>query len=241
MMYNEIANDLWMWLYVGILLFLCMAQCVIYMKRAWKHALVLGLHKDQLKKALNAGLLVSIFPAIPVLIVMLSLSPMMGVPIPWLRLSIIGSASYEANAANIGVQSQGEMMVLNGYSALAWSAAAWTMSVGGSACVLWSSLAIRPIDSLYNNLGGRDLNMIGVVGGSCVYGVMGYSFVGQGLASVSNAWAYFSAWALGAVLALIVKRDPKKFSKLSDLHLAICMLFGMAISIVVAQMGWVQD
>ena len=240
MMYNEIANDVWLWIYVAVLLALCMAQCLLYMKRAWKHALLLGLEKHQLKKALNAGLLVSIFPAIPVLIVMLSLSPMLGVPLPWLRLSIIGSASYESNAASIGVASQGETMVLNGYSALAWSAAAWTMSVGGSACVLWSSLAIRPVDSLYNNLGGRDVKMIGVVGGSCVYGVMGYTFNNQGLSSVSNAWAYFSGWILGAILVFIVKRNPKKLSWLSDLHLAICMLFGMIVSVIVAQLGWVE-
>ena len=94
MKYTEICNSVWMFLWVGVLLLAVILQCLIFMKRAWKHALDLGLSSAQIKKGLTTGISISIMPTLPVLLVLLSLMPLLGIPLPWLRLSIIGSAYY---------------------------------------------------------------------------------------------------------------------------------------------------
>ena len=93
MVYTEICNAVWMYLWVGALLLAVILQCLVFMKKAWKHALELGLRPEQIKKGLTTGITISIMPTLPVLLVLLSLMPLLGVPLPWLRLSIIASAN----------------------------------------------------------------------------------------------------------------------------------------------------
>ena len=53
MVYTEICNAVWMYLWVGALLLAVILQCLVFMKKAWKHALELGLRPEQLKKGLT--------------------------------------------------------------------------------------------------------------------------------------------------------------------------------------------
>lgn len=53
MVYTEICNAVWMYLWVGALLLAVILQCLVFMKKAWKHALELGLRPEQIKKGLN--------------------------------------------------------------------------------------------------------------------------------------------------------------------------------------------
>ena len=147
-MVSDIFNAPWLYCSVLFLILCVLTQSIVFMRRAWKRALGLGITEAQLKKTLMSGITISIMPTLPVLIVFLSLTPLLGSPLPWLRLSIIGSAHYETYAASTAMQSLGEELIPNGYTIKGWVAAAWVMTVGGSACVLWSSLAIKPISVL---------------------------------------------------------------------------------------------
>lgn len=146
MVYTEICNAVWMYLWVGALLLAVILQCLVFMKKAWKHALELGLRPEQIKKGLTTGITISIMPTLPVLLVLLSLMPLLGVPLPWLRLSIIGSAYYETYAATTALECVGETMKLNEYSAVGWVAAAW---------VMWSICNYNRCD---RSVGCRDCN-----------------------------------------------------------------------------------
>lgn len=50
MSYTQICNAPWMFVWVTILLLAVVFQCLIYMKRAWKHALSLGLSRIRSKR-----------------------------------------------------------------------------------------------------------------------------------------------------------------------------------------------
>lgn len=78
MVYTEICNAVWMYLWVGALLLAVILQCLVFMKKAWKHALELGLRPEQIKKGLTTGITISIMPTLPVLLVLLSLMPLLG-------------------------------------------------------------------------------------------------------------------------------------------------------------------
>ena len=47
MVYTEICNAVWMYLWVGALLLAVILQCLVFMKKAWKHALELGLRRSE--------------------------------------------------------------------------------------------------------------------------------------------------------------------------------------------------
>lgn len=232
MSYTEICNVPWLYIFVVVILLGCLAQTVIMMKKAWKHALELGLDNAQIRKGLTNGIIVSIIPTIPVIVVFLALVPLLGTPLPWLRLSVIGSATFESMASSIGVESVGEELIVGGYSIKGWIAACWCMSIGGSTALVWSTLATKPISKLYGAAEKFNLKLVLVLGTGCLTGVMAYSTVAYGLNSMADKGIVFiSSFALGAVMVALSRKFPEK-KWINDSLMAVCMIFGMIIACV---------
>ena len=135
MSYSDICNAPWMYIWVGVLLIAVIIQCLIFMKKAWTRARGLGLSNQQIRKGLTTGITISIVPTLPVLVVFLSLMPLLGAPLPWLRLSVIGSAYYETYAATTALECVGESLTVNGYSAVAEKVDMGLVLAIGSGCL----------------------------------------------------------------------------------------------------------
>lgn len=230
---TEISNAVWMYIFVGAILVLILMQNFIMMRKAWKHAREdLGLSNAQIRKGLTNGIIVSIAPTIPVIIVMLTLIPLLGGPLPWLRLSVIGSATIESVAASLGVESVGEALTIGGFTIAGWVAACWVMSLANSTSLVWSILAIRPISKMYNAASKFDIKLVLTIGFGCLAGVMAYSTIAWGFTSMStNGIIFFSSFGLSAILSFVQKKMPKQ-KWIGDFQMAICMLFGMVLACI---------
>jgi hypothetical protein len=90
---------------LGILYILSLT--VVIMRRAWKRALQVGFTKDQLRKIVKNSITCAFVPAVTVLIGFLLLAPLLGIPLSWWRLSIVGNTAYEIMAANIALSTTG--------------------------------------------------------------------------------------------------------------------------------------
>jgi hypothetical protein len=156
----------------------------------------------------------------------------MGVPLPWLRLSVIGSAMYETFAASVGVKALGEELAVNGYSALAWTSAAWSMAVGGCACVLWSVFATKPVSMIYEQAEKFDVGFVLAVGAGCMAGVMAYISTSYGFSGISKGIVFMASFMLSAIIMQIQKRWPSQ-RWLGDFNMAISMVFAMIVACVV--------
>ena len=190
MLYTKICNAIWMYLWVGALLLAVIVQCLIFMKKAWKHALELGLQPAQIKKGLTTGITISIMPTLPVLLVLISLMPLL-------------------------------------------VAAAWVMTVGGSACVLWSSLAIKPISMLYEKAEKIDMKLVLSIGAGCLAGVMAYVSVSYGFSAMSTKGVVFGiSFAVGALMVWIHNKRPKA-KWLSDYLMTISMVIAMIAACII--------
>jgi len=76
-----------------------LAQSVYFLIKAWKRGKVLGMDKAKLRRiSVTAGVF-TIAPAIAIVIGVITLAKDLGIPLPWLRLSVVGSLSYETIAA----------------------------------------------------------------------------------------------------------------------------------------------
>jgi len=233
MSYTEICNDKWLFVWVGVLLIAVVLQCLVYMRKAWKHGLEIGLQSSQIKKGLTTGIAISIMPTLPVLLVLFSLMPLLGIPLPWLRLSVIGSAYYETYAATTALSCLGETFQMNGYSAEGWIAALWVMTVGGSACILWSAFAIKPVSMLYEKAEKINIKLVLALGSGCLVGIMAYVSVSYGFSAMSTKGVVFCiSFAVGAFLVYLQKTLPKA-KWLSDYIMTFSMLAAMAAACVI--------
>jgi hypothetical protein len=231
MQYAEIANSTWMYVLTSVILIGVIVQSLVYMKRAWLRAHDLGMTDEQIKKGLLTGITISIVPTLPVLIVFISLIKLMGIPLPWLRLSVIGSAMYEMLAADIGVKAVSEEFAVNGYSAYAWTSAAWTMALGACTCVLWSIFATKPISMVYDQVEKFDPSLVLAVGTGCMAGVMGYASTSYGFKGKAELTVFGASFIASTLIMLIQKKMPGQ-KWLGDFNMALSMIFGMIIACV---------
>ena len=84
---------------VGIIIVAVIAQSVFFLVRALRRARELGMDKAVIKKTITSSAIFTIAPAVAILTGVIALSVSLGIPLPWLRLSVIGSLSYETIAA----------------------------------------------------------------------------------------------------------------------------------------------
>lgn len=92
---------------VGIIIAAVLAQSVFFLVKALKRAKELNMDSAKIKKIIVSATLFTIAPAVAIVISIMALSKDLGLALPWLRLSVVGSLSYEAIAANNAANAMG--------------------------------------------------------------------------------------------------------------------------------------
>ena len=84
----------------GAIILAVLLQSVYFLRKAWRQGIALGMDPDKLKKIARTAAVFTIAPAVAIVISVITLAKDLGVPLPWLRLSVVGSLSYETIAAS---------------------------------------------------------------------------------------------------------------------------------------------
>ena len=103
----EIANSNVLFILISVVLLMVALQSVLFIRIALKRSDELGINKEIVKKVITNSAIFSIMPSLPIIIAMIAMMNALGVYLPWLRLSVMGSAMYESMAANIAITSLG--------------------------------------------------------------------------------------------------------------------------------------
>lgn len=94
------ANSWKMYLLVACIVALVLFQAFLFLIRAWREGKRSGMDMSRLKKVIVQSATFSFLPSVAILIGVLALAPSLGVPLPWARLSVVGSLQYEGPTAN---------------------------------------------------------------------------------------------------------------------------------------------
>ena len=136
MEYLKIANDPKLWLVSSLMVFVALFQAIIFMKKAYVAGAKMGFTDSQMKTALKVGAIAAVGPSVAIGVALVALMAVIGGPLGWQRLSVVGSLMYELQNADIVLESFGTNMkectpilfatVARGY---AFSAAMWQLNV----------------------------------------------------------------------------------------------------------------
>lgn len=105
--YIQSANSGALYLMVAAILFVMTVMCLVFLVKSYRAGVAIGMDKKQLKKAITSSATFTLLPSISILLGVIALSGTLGVPLSWLRLSVIGALQYELNVAEIAAQSVG--------------------------------------------------------------------------------------------------------------------------------------
>ena len=100
-------NSLPMFLIVGVVVAFIAALCVVFLVRSWRAGVALGMDKARLRRAITSSATFTLLPSVSILLGVIALSGSLGIPLPWIRLSVIGALHYEGNVADIAARAAG--------------------------------------------------------------------------------------------------------------------------------------
>lgn len=97
----NIANSWWMYLLGIIVSVFVTIGSLVFIIQSFKDAKKIGMDKAILKKTIISSAIFTILPSISILIGVVALSNCIGIPLPWIRLTVIGALHYEGTAVNV--------------------------------------------------------------------------------------------------------------------------------------------
>jgi len=227
--YLKIANDPILWLMCLPVIIVVAIQAIIFSKKASQAASSVELTKKEAKTAFRIGAVSAIGPAVAVFVVMLGMMAVVGGPMTWLRLSIIGAAPTELAASTMGATAMGVEFGGEDYGVLEYANSVWTMTLNGIGWLVFVGLFTHKLEGLRNKISKGDSKLTGEIGGAATLGAMAYLVGGHLLAGGAKLVA---ALVAGGGMILLVKLS-EKYPKLGEYNLGLAMVMGMVAGVIV--------
>lgn len=230
----EGLNSAPIYLICGSVLLFVALLCIVFMIKSYRAGIEMGMDKTKLKRAITSSATFTVLPSISILLGVVALSGSLGIPLPWMRLSVVGALQYEANVADIASRALG----FSGLSASemtykAFTTIALVMTVGimwgGLCCVLGLKKYLGKIGKAEKKSNGKGFGdhlfvamFIGMV--SAYLG----SYIGT-FTSTGDVLPLITAAVSAAVMGIFIYfTEVRKLAWLDNFSLATSMLVGMA-------------
>ncbi|MEG1195806.1 MAG: DUF5058 family protein [Clostridia bacterium] len=229
------VNDSFLFLLSAIVICFVIAQSVFFLLKAFKRAKQLGISSTTVRKTMLSSGLFSIAPAVSILVGVITLSKFIGLPLPWLRLSVLGAVTYELPAATIAANTMGASVKQTITDPQVFAIIAWVMTLGIIASIVLVLFGLKKIQGGMHSITGKDKRWGEILMDSLFLGMVS-AFVGMLFADIRMGFPGFIPLAVAIVSALLmavcgVLIKVCKWSWLEQYALPLCMLCAMALSI----------
>lgn len=238
------VNDPFLFIAAGLILLLVLSQSCFFLVRAWKRALALGIPKGTLGKVVKTSATFTVIPAVSILIGVVALSRKLGLPLPWLRLSVIGAITYETPAAEAAARAVGTTLgdTATLLTASQFGAIAWVMTLGILAGVLFTPILAKRLLSGVEGLEKRDGKWRDIFMNALFMGMIA-AFLGMIFGRVTEGllgWVPVFVMLVSAAIMLAIGACIKllRWDWLTDYALPLSMVGAMAAAIPITH--WVR-
>ena len=224
---------------VGLIIALVLAQSVFFLIRALRRAKELGISQSTVKKTISSSAIFTVAPAISILVGVLALSKSLGVALPWLRLSVIGSITYETVAAGNALEAAGMSAGTTITDPSLFITIAWVMTVGIAAGLVFVPFVTKKLQGGLSKIGMKDKKWGEIFNNAMFLGMisafLGYVFCDVGLVFKGNTSGLIPVcvMAVSAVVMAVcgLLATKMKIRWLTDYALPLSLVIGMASAI----------
>ena len=237
----EFSTNHWiLYLIVALIIATVMGQSVFFMVRALKRAKEINMPKEKIRKVIISSSIFTIAPAVSIIICVLTLSKSLGIPLPWYRLSVVGSLSYETVAAQNALSGMGmklgEGVALN---ASQFVTILLVMTISIMAGILLVPVLSKKLQKGMINIGKKDKNWVDLLQNSLFIGMisafLGFVFCDFSAVFTGGTWALVPPLVmLSSAVMMVLCGILKKVTNwrwISDYALPVSMVFGMIMAI----------
>ena len=209
-----------LFLLAGIIVLIVLAQSLYFLIKAWRRAREIGMDTDKLRRVAIGTAVFTVAPALAIVISVISLSKKLGIPLPWMRLSVVGAITYETPAAANALSAMGlEWAKLTELTATQYVTVAAVMTMGIMVGIWLVPVVGKKLIGGMINLEKRDKKWGEIFSASL--------FLGMISAFLGYVFSDFSAVFRGETAGLI----PPLVMLVSALMMAVCAL-------ALKKLGW---
>lgn len=235
----------------GIVLFVAVVSA-FFLVRAYRAGIAVGMDRTKLRRTITSSATFAILPSVGILLGVIALSGSLGIPLPWLRLSVIGALHYETQVAEAAAEQVGITLSAAQMTPGAYVTIALLMSV----CIMWgmvlsifftkkysSKLKVKPEEEQVSDGEPKKKSFIAAFGDIAMTAmfiglVSAYigSFIGQIRSDGNWLPLAVSAVAALAMALFIYLREKKNAEWVDSFSIAGSMIIAMAAAIFLGKL-----
>lgn len=231
------TNSIFLYVIAVIVILFVLAQSVFFLIRAYRRGKQLGLAPAKLRKTIISTSVFTIAPAISFLIGIITLSKFLGIPLPWIRLSVIGAITYELPAATSTANALGVSLSEIITDPKVYTAIAWVMTLGIFPSVILTPILMKKIRGGMVKLKSKDSKWSDLFMTSMFLGMISaflglvFADIRTGLAGWIPIFVLLVSAAIMGICGLLIKKCKMKW--LETYAMAISMVGAMAFAVFI--------
>lgn len=231
------VNSSFMYVLAICVIIFVLAQSMFFLVRAYRRGRELGMDRVKLKRTIISTVVFTIAPAISILIGIVTLSKFLGIPLPWIRMSVIGAITYELPAATSTANALGISLSETITDPKIYSAIAWVMTLGILPSIILPPILMKKIQGGVLKIKNKDSKWGDIFLTSMFLGMIS-AFLGMVFADVREGikgwipiFVLLVSAAIMGVCGLLIKKCNMKW--LETYALAISMVGAMIFAIFI--------
>ncbi len=234
------TNSMFLFTMAGIVILFVLAQSLFFLIKAWKRARELGIDNKTLIRIAKGSAVFTVAPAISIILGVITLSKFLGLPLPWLRLSVLGALTYELPAATTVANSLGVSISSGVTDPKVYSTIAWVMTLGIMSGLLIITLFLKKIQGGIDSIQQKDRKWGEIFNTSIFMGMIS-AFLGMIFSDITigiTGWIPVFVMVISSIIMIICGYFIKvhNIKWLEDYALSISMLLSMALSIPITNL-----
>ena len=226
----------------GLLVAVVLGQSVYFLIKALRRSKQIGMDQTKIRKTIKTAAIFTIAPAVSIVISVITLSKSLGIPLPWLRLSVVGSLSYEAIAASNAVSAMGlELGKISNLTAQQFVNISLVMTISILVGIWLVPVIGKKLLGGMSKLESRDAKWAEIFQNAMFIGMIA-AFLGFVFCDFSRLWipgdytatsglVPVAVMGVSAAVMVVLGLAMRKWKWLGDYALPISLVLGMASAI----------
>lgn len=234
---NFSVNSTFLFTVAIVVILFVIAQSVFFLIRAYRRGKEIGMDKKVLKKTILSSAIFTVAPAVSILLGVITLSKFLGIPLPWIRMSVIGAITYELPAATSTATALGVSLSETITDPKVYTAIAWVMTLGILPSIVGTPILLKPLQKGMVKIKNKDEKWGNHLLTAMFLGMIS-AFLGMVFADVRSGLAgfipifvlLFSALLMG-ICGILIKKCKMKW--LETYAMSISMVGAMIFACII--------
>lgn len=234
------SNSSFLFTIAAVVILFIIAQSLFFLIRAYKGAKEIGMDMKQVQKTMVSTAVFTLAPAVAILLGIVTLSKFLGLPLPWIRLSVVGAITYELPAATSAANALGASLSETITDPKVYAAIAWVMTLGILPSIILVPILLKKIQKGLVKIKSKDSKWGDLFTGALFLGMIS-AFLGMVFADIRSGlkgWIpifvlLFSAFLM-AVCGILIQKCNLKW--LENYAMPVSMLGAMVFAAVLTPM-----